>query len=544
MMRPVRTLLCTALVLALAPAAAYADSPASAPTAAPPGAARAGQPIYLDTHYSFAERAADLVSRMTLAEKAAQLQTNNAPAIPRLGVQQYTYWSEGQHGVNRLGADTDRGRVRAESTCTATSFPVNFASTMSWDPELTYKETTAISDEVRGFLDKSLWGNGQNNLGPSASDYGDLTFWAPTVNMDRDPRWGRTNESFGEDTYLASTMAGAFVDGYQGQTHDRPASMTPYLKVAATAKHYALNNDENSRHTQSANTTDANIRDYYTKQFASLVQDAHVSGVMTSYNAVNGTPSPRTPTRWTNSCRPPTASAATPPRTAARSATSTAPAPTAGLRRAGRPTAPVDQHRHRQAGLRGGRRTGLRAARRHPAQLRRRGVDHAEHQTRPSTLGLLTNGVDRRALTQLFTVRMETGEFDPAGKVALHQDHQGPDRVARRTRRWPRRSRRKTWCCCRTTTVSGTSAPLLPVDPAEARQHRHRRRPGEHDDARRLLRRADAQSRTPCRGSPRRSRRPTPRRPSPSTPAAPRRPPPRPRPARPRRRPRSRRRTW
>ena len=141
---------------------------------------------------------------------------------------------------------------------TATSFPVNFASTMSWDPQLTYQETTAISDEARGFLDKSLFGVGQNNLGPSASDYGELTFWAPTVNMDRDPLWGRTNESFGEDPYLASTMAGAFVDGYQGETiTGRP--MTPYLKVAATAKHYALNNDEDTRHTQSANTTDANI---------------------------------------------------------------------------------------------------------------------------------------------------------------------------------------------------------------------------------------------------------------------------------------------
>jgi beta-glucosidase-like glycosyl hydrolase len=66
---------------------------------------------------------------------------------------------------------------------------------MAWDPQLTYQETTAISDEARGFLDKSLWGTGQNNLGPSASDYGMLTYWAPTVNMDRDPRWGRTDEA-------------------------------------------------------------------------------------------------------------------------------------------------------------------------------------------------------------------------------------------------------------------------------------------------------------------------------------------------------------
>ena len=134
MMRPVRTLLCSVLALVLTPVAAYA----SAPTAAPPGAAnaattaRTSSPIYLDTHYSFAERAADLVSRMTLPEKVAQLQTNSAPAIPRLGVQQYTYWSEGQHGVNTLGADSNRGGVTGGVH--ATSFPVNFASTMSWDP--------------------------------------------------------------------------------------------------------------------------------------------------------------------------------------------------------------------------------------------------------------------------------------------------------------------------------------------------------------------------------------------------------------------------
>ena len=108
--------------------------------AAPSGTSNT--PIYLNTRYSFAERAADLVSRMTLAEKVQQLHTNNAPAIPRLGVQQYTYWSEGQHGLNRLGADTAEGGQGAVDDVHATSFPVNFASTMSWDPSLTY----AVSD--------------------------------------------------------------------------------------------------------------------------------------------------------------------------------------------------------------------------------------------------------------------------------------------------------------------------------------------------------------------------------------------------------------
>ena len=124
------------LTLAATPALAN-PQPSSASLANPqPSSAslakpQASLPIYRDTHYSFAERAADLVSRMTLAEKVAQLHTNSAPAIPRLGLQQYTYWSEGQHGVNVLGA----GGVWAAK---ATSFPTNFASSMSWDPSLMY----------------------------------------------------------------------------------------------------------------------------------------------------------------------------------------------------------------------------------------------------------------------------------------------------------------------------------------------------------------------------------------------------------------------
>ncbi|HEY2672694.1 MAG TPA: glycoside hydrolase family 3 N-terminal domain-containing protein, partial [Rugosimonospora sp.] len=286
-LRAVLVVVCAAILTsALAqaqPARAQTARAATTPAAAP-------VPIYLNTRYSFAERAADLVSRMTLSEKVQQLHTNNAPAIPRLGVQQYTYWSEGQHGLNRLGADTAEGGQGAVDDVQATSFPVNFASTMSWDPSLTYQETTAISDEARGFLDKSLFGTGQNNLGPSASDYGDLTFWAPTVNLDRDPRWGRTDEAFGEDPYLNGQMSGAFVNGYQGNTMSGQP-MTPYLKVAATAKHYAMNNVEANRTSGDSVTSDANLRDYYLKQFQALIENDHVAGLMTSYNAVNGTPS-------------------------------------------------------------------------------------------------------------------------------------------------------------------------------------------------------------------------------------------------------------
>ena len=252
------------------------------PPACPKGSER---PFYRYTRYSFAERAADLVSCMTLAEKIAQLHTTTAPAIPRLGVQEYNYDSEGLHGVYRLGDDINPGGW-AGGHAQATSFPANFAATMSWDPQLIYAESTAISDEARGFLDKSLWGTGPNNLGPSRNDYGSLTYWAPTVNMDRDPRWGRTDEAFGEDPYLAAQMADAFVDGYQGETITGQP-MTPFLKVAATAKHYALNDVEDNRMAVSSNTDDANIRDYYTAQFRNLAENAHVAGLMTSPGPFN-----------------------------------------------------------------------------------------------------------------------------------------------------------------------------------------------------------------------------------------------------------------
>jgi beta-glucosidase-like glycosyl hydrolase len=257
--------------------------------ASAPAVAAAATPIYRDTRYTFAERAADLVSRMTLPEKVNQLHTNNAPAIPRLGVQQYTYWSEGQHGLNRLGGDALGGGQGSVDNVKATSFPVNFAASMSWDPALMHAETTAISDEARGFLDKSLFGNGQNNIGPDVTEYGDLTYWAPTVNMDRDPRWGRTDEGFGEDPHLVTKMAGAFVNGYQGNTIDGNA-MTPYLKVSATLKHYALNNVENDRLSGNSATTEADLRQYYLKQFQNLIEHDHASGLMTSYNSINGTP--------------------------------------------------------------------------------------------------------------------------------------------------------------------------------------------------------------------------------------------------------------
>jgi beta-glucosidase-like glycosyl hydrolase len=442
-------------------------APAAA-VAAPPD--RTPVPLYLDTHYSFAERAADLVSRMTLAEKVAQLHTNSAPAIPRLGVQQYTYWSEGQHGVNLLGGNSQPGSVTGGVH--ATSFPTNQAAAMSWDPSLMYQETTAISDEARGFLDKSLWGTGQNNLGNDKNAYGMLTYWAPTVNMDRDPRWGRTDEGFGEDPYMVSRMAGAFVDGYQGETPGGRAT-SPYLKVAATAKHYALNNAEDTRHNGSSDTTDTNIRDYYTPQFSSLIQDAHVSGLMTSYNAVNGTPSPAdTYTAnllaqrtygfngyTTSDCGAigdiylPTSHNWAPPGWT----TSTTDGRTLWTNTAtGRQVSAAA----------GAQAYALRAG----TQLNCTGSEYTLDNIQEAiNAGILTESIVDNALVHAFTTRMQTGEFDPPSKVPYTRitkdviesaDHQAlAVKVADNS-----------LVLLKNDAASGATRPLLPADPAAVRQ--------------------------------------------------------------------------
>ena len=469
------TVACVMGVAAAIPAAQAAPVDAAAPgpaAAAPPACPVAGssvQPLYLDTSYSFAERAADLVSCMTLTEKVQQLQTNNSPAIPRLGVQQYTYWSEGQHGVNRLGADTAAGG-QGELDAQATSFPVNFASTMSWDPSLIDQETTAISDEARGFLDKSLFGTGENNLGPSASDYGSLTYWAPTVNMDRDPRWGRTDEAFGEDPYLASQMSDAFVDGYQGETLSGQ-QLTPYLKVAATAKHFALNNEEDDRTSGSSDTTDANIRDYYTRQFQSLVQNAHVAGIMTSYNSINGTPSPvdtytanellqRTygfDGYTTSDCDAVATAFQEPPGGHAWAAPGWTSSQSNGqvIWTSNTTGATIPAAAGAEA-------YALRAG----TQLDCTGDEATvTNITDAIGAGLLSEGVIDSDLTQLFTMRMETGEFDPPSDVAytsipksVIQDpaHQAlAEKVAAND-----------LVLLKNDDVTGTSKPLLPADPA------------------------------------------------------------------------------
>jgi beta-glucosidase len=220
----------------------------------------AADPVYQDLNRSFEERAADLVSRMTLEEKVAQLQ-NDAPAIPRLGVPSYEWWNEALHGVARAGA--------------ATVFPQAIGMASTFDPELMTRVATVISDEARA-KHHDFAARGQRKR------YQGLTFWSPNINIFRDPRWGRGQETYGEDPYLTSRLGVAFVQAMQGND-------PKYRKVDATAKHYAVHSGpEHNRHVFDVYPSERDLWETYLPAFRALVQEARVASVMGAYNRVNG----------------------------------------------------------------------------------------------------------------------------------------------------------------------------------------------------------------------------------------------------------------
>jgi beta-glucosidase len=233
-------------------------------------------PIYLNPAYPPAERAADLVSRMTTAEKAAQMDSTKAPAITRLGVAEWGWWNESNHGVNAL---TINPTGNATTLTNTTSYPSDLSMGSTWNPDLVYREARQIGAEAREVVP----GNTEN-----------LDFYAPTVNLSRDPRWGRNDESWSEDPTLTADLASQYVDGLQGENQDGqlPRSANGYYQALATLKHFAANNTENSRLTGSSDMDQRNLREYYTAQFASIIAQSHPGSIMSSYNEVNGIPSP------------------------------------------------------------------------------------------------------------------------------------------------------------------------------------------------------------------------------------------------------------
>ena len=218
---------------------------------------------YQDESLSIPERVADLLGRMTVDEKI-DLMRSTSPANSRLGIDKYYHGNEALHGVVRPGRFT--------------VFPQAIGLASSWDPDLMLKVSTAISDEARARWNELDQGKLQTLF------YSDvLTFWSPTVNMARDPRWGRTPETYGEDPFLTGEMGTAFVRGLQG---DDPR----YLKVVSTPKHFAANNEEHNRHLCDVVVPEKQLREYYLPAYEALVRRGHAASIMAAYNAINGIP--------------------------------------------------------------------------------------------------------------------------------------------------------------------------------------------------------------------------------------------------------------
>jgi beta-glucosidase len=232
------------------------------PVSAQQPSTRGPQPDYLNPRLTIEQRVNDLVSRMTLEEKVSQMM-NKSAAIERLGIPAYDWWNEALHGVAYAGV--------------ATVFPQAIGLGATWDADLMYKVASAISDEARAKYHDAIKRDNRKRF------YG-LTFWSPNINIFRDPRWGRGQETYGEDPYLTSRLGVAFVRGMQG---DDPR----YLKTIATPKHYAVHSGpEPERHIFNARPLERDFRETYLEAFRAAIVEGKAGSVMCAYNSVNGEP--------------------------------------------------------------------------------------------------------------------------------------------------------------------------------------------------------------------------------------------------------------
>lgn len=217
---------------------------------------------FKDANLPIETRVDDLVARLTLDEKIAQM-FDKSPAIERLGIPEYNWWNEALHGVARAG--------------TATVFPQAIGLAATFDEDLMLRVGTAISDEGRA-KHHAFLRDGNRSM------YTGLTYWSPNVNIFRDPRWGRGQETYGEDPYLTTRMAINFVNGLQGDDDN-------YLKSVATLKHYAVHSGpEVSRHSDDYTASAKDLTETYYPAFRDVIAETRVSSVMCAYNSVNGTP--------------------------------------------------------------------------------------------------------------------------------------------------------------------------------------------------------------------------------------------------------------
>ncbi|MDR1158159.1 MAG: glycoside hydrolase family 3 C-terminal domain-containing protein [Oscillospiraceae bacterium] len=233
-------------------------------------------PIYRDfENYSFAERAADMVARMTLAQKTANMVSSTTTAVPvgdddqgtlSTGIKQYGWWGEALHGLNR-----NEGSNSPNNT---TSYPMPYAMAQSWDPNLIYEVYSQVSNEARERV---------------ADFYRGLNFYSPVVmEPARDPRWGRVTEGLGEDPVLGGLLGAQVFNGFQGFEMDGKTLIDPngYWKANTTAKHYLANSSEVNRLNGVANLTEQEHREYYGRPYRELLRRAQPASVMSSYNRI------------------------------------------------------------------------------------------------------------------------------------------------------------------------------------------------------------------------------------------------------------------
>ena len=264
---------------------AGAAGAAAAPRPGPP----VHGPAYRNTALPFSVRAADLVSRMTWEEKLDQLRAMQphatwAPkpaAITRLGVRSYGYWGEANHGIY---FPTLPGNDQY------TQYPQSTAIASTWNAPLTQRIAGGIADEARVTYNTSCPPGSDAPVLPGGACYG-LTYWSPNQNLNRDPRWGRADESYSEDPALTAGIASAFVTGLQGRTSSRPDTVptrpSDYVQAVATPKHYLANNSEANRDFGTSNLTERSMMEYFVPPFAASVGGAGARSMMTAYNAIN-----------------------------------------------------------------------------------------------------------------------------------------------------------------------------------------------------------------------------------------------------------------
>ena len=226
---------------------------------------------YQDARLSAAQRADDLLSRLTLDEKVS-LMMDTSPAITRLGIPQFQWWNEALHGVGRNGF--------------ATVFPITMGMAASWDDALLHQVFTAVSDEARVKAQ-------QAKRAGDIQRYQSLSFWTPNINIFRDPRWGRGQETYGEDPYLTAQMGLAVVRGLQGVGyHGEDLGVSKYRKLLACAKHFAVHSGpEWNRHEFDVeNLPERDLWETYLPAFKALVQEGKVAEIMCAYQRIDGKP--------------------------------------------------------------------------------------------------------------------------------------------------------------------------------------------------------------------------------------------------------------